>query len=292
MSCEGCPSAGNCSKKPESCGLQPNPENRIRAIVPIMSGKGGVGKSTVTILLARALNKMGLKVGIMDADVTGPSIPRLLGLHNERAYADARNYVWPVVSEEGIKTMSLNYMMSDESDPVVWRGPVVSGMLKQFYTDVLWGELDVLLIDMPPGTSDTALTILQDMPVTGVVMVTTPQGMVSMIVTKAVRMCKKMNIPVLGIVENMAYMNCPHCDERINFYPVDENGNFKELEGLEGMKMYAILPMNDLLRQTNDYDTFTLKQQEEVNVLFEQFAKDLDADLRELEAKKKGNSNA
>lgn len=279
MSCEGCPSAGKCSKDPKSCGVQPNPENKIRAIVPIMSGKGGVGKSTVTVLLARALRRMGLSVGVFDADVTGPSIPRLLGLQGEQAYSDARNFVLPVVSEDGIKTMSLNYMMAYEADPVVWRGPIVSNLLKQFYTDVLWGELDVLLIDMPPGTSDTALTILQDLPVTGVVMVTTPQAMVSMIVTKAVRMCEKMEIPVLGMVENMAYMKCPHCEERINFYPVDENGNFKDLEGLEGVKMYAILPMNELLRQANEYDAFNLKQQEEVSELFDTFARTLNADL-------------
>ena len=282
MSCEGCPNAGNCKKDPQSCGLQPNPANKIKAIVPVMSGKGGVGKSTVTVLLARALNRMGLKVGIMDADVTGPSVPRLLDLQNEWAYGDGNDNVLPVVSADGIKTMSLNYMMADEADPVVWRGPIVSNMLKQFYTDVIWGELDVLLIDMPPGTSDTALTILQELPVTGVIMVTTPQAMVSMIVTKAVRMCGKMNIPVLGMVENMAYMNCPHCNERINFYATDANGNFQELEGLEDMKMYAILPMNDLLRATNTYDSFDLRQQEEVNGLFDDFAKELDHDLRVL----------
>lgn len=282
MSCEGCPNAGNCKKDPQSCGLQPNPANKIKAIVPVMSGKGGVGKSTVTVLLARALNRMGLKVGIMDADVTGPSVPRLLDLQNESAYGDGNDNVLPVVSADGIKTMSLNYMMADEADPVVWRGPIVSNMLKQFYTDVIWGELDVLLIDMPPGTSDTALTILQELPVTGVIMVTTPQAMVSMIVTKAVRMCGKMNIPVLGMVENMAYMNCPHCNERINFYATDANGNFQELEGLEDMKMYAILPMNDLLRATNTYDSFDLRQQEEVNGLFDDFAKELDHDLRVL----------
>lgn len=283
MSCEGCPSKGNCSKNPESCGLQPNPANHIKAIVPIMSGKGGVGKSTVTVMLARALAAMGKSVGIMDADVTGPSIPRLFDLQDEQAYANAENFVLPVETSDHIKTMSLNYMMANEGDPVVWRGPIVSNMLKQFYTDVIWDDLDVLLIDMPPGTGDTALTILQELPVTGVVMVTTPQPMVSMIVTKAVRMCKKMNIPVLGMVENMAYMNCPHCNERINFYSTDENGKFVGMEGLEEVKMYAMLPTDDLLRRTNDFDTFTIAQMDEVKALFVEFAKELCEDLEKLE---------
>lgn len=283
MSCEGCPSAGNCHKDPASCSLKENPENHISNIVAVMSGKGGVGKSTVTVMLARALARLGYKVGILDADITGPSIPRLMSLQDEQAYADAKQNVLPIISDEGIRMMSLNYMLSDENDPVVWRGPIVSNVLKQFYTDVLWGELDVLLIDMPPGTGDVALTILQDFPVNGVIMVSTPQPMVSMIVTKAIRMCNKMDMPVLGVVENMAYLNCPHCNERTNFYNPED---LEEFKNNTGVRIYQTLPMLDLLRNVNEYDTFNLAQQEEIHALFNEFAADVMEDLKQL---KEGN---
>lgn len=159
--------------------------------------KGGVGKSTITVLLARALSKKGYKVGIMDADITGPSIPRLMDAQNEQAYATRENEVIPV-DVDGIKIVSLNYMLENENDPVIWRGPIVGNVVKQFYTDVLWEDLDYLLIDMPPGTGDVALTILQELPVEAVLMVSTPQPMVSMIVTKAIKMCDEMHVRVLG----------------------------------------------------------------------------------------------
>lgn len=282
MSCEGCPSKGNCSKDKNSCQVQANEKNHIKHLIAVMSGKGGVGKSTVTVMLARALRAMGKTVGILDADITGPSIPRLMALEGEHAYASADNMVLPVVSEDGIEIMSLNYMLGDENDPVIWRGPVVSNVLRQLYTDVLWGDLDVLLIDMPPGTGDVALTILQEFPIQGVVMVSTPQPMVSMIVTKAIRMCQKMNVPVLGIVENMAYLDCPHCDERTNFY--DE----KELDAFilqSGTRLYQTLPMLDLIRNVHQYDTYTLKEQEKVSALFKQFAADLLEDIEVIHAK-------
>ncbi len=278
MSCEGCPSAGKCSKDPSSCGLQANPENKIKHIVAVMSGKGGVGKSTVTVMLARALARQGLKVGILDADITGPSIPRLMALEHEQAYADKRQFVLPIVSDDGIEMMSLNYMLSDENEPVIWRGPIITNVLKQFYTDVLWGELDVLLIDMPPGTGDVALTILQEFPVDGVVMVSTPQPMVSMIVTKAIRMCEKMHIRVFGVVENMAYLDCPHCGERIDFY---DRAALDQFLDETGVPLYAILPQLDLLRDVNQYDTWNLAQQEKTQELFNDFAKDLVEDLSE-----------
>lgn len=290
MSCEGCPSAGKCSKDPSSCGLKQNPDNHIKSIVAVMSGKGGVGKSTVTVMLARALARQGKKVGILDADITGPSIPRLMALEHEQAYADARQNVLPIMSEDGIKMMSLNYMLNDENDPVVWRGPIISNVLKQFYSDVLWGELDVLLIDMPPGTGDVALTILQDFPVDGVVMISTPQPMVSMIVTKAIRMCGMMHMPVFGIVENMAYLNCPHCNERTNFYNPED---LEEFKNNVGVRIYQTLPMLDLLRDVNAYDTFNLAQQEEVNQLFAEFASDLMDDVQlAKEGKLNGNPTA
>ena len=287
MSCEGCPSKGSCSKNPESCGVKTTPETHIKSIVAIMSGKGGVGKSTVTVLLAKALQRMGLQVGILDADITGPSIPRLMALEHEQAYADVRQFVHPIVSEDGIKMMSLNYLLQDENEPVIWRGPIVSNVLKQFYGEVIWGDLDVLLIDMPPGTGDVALTILQDFPVNGVVMVSTPQPMVSMIVTKAIRMCEKMKMPVLGVVENMAYFECPHCQERTNFYDPAELEQFKEQAHT---KIYEVLPMIDLLRNINQYDTWTLRQQEQCNALFNRFAQEIMKDLSALNSKPKQNA--
>ncbi|WP_439710388.1 Mrp/NBP35 family ATP-binding protein [Dubosiella newyorkensis] len=210
MSCEGCPSQGNCSKDASMCSVQPNPKNKIKHIVAVLSGKGGVGKSTITVLLARALSKKGYKVGIMDADITSPSIPRLMDAQNEQAYATRENEVIPV-DVDGIKIVSLNYMLENENDPVIWRGPIVGNVVKQFYTDVLWEDLDYLLIDMPPGTGDVALTILQELPVEAVLMVSTPQPMVSMIVTKAIKMCDEMHVRVLGVIENMAYLECPYC---------------------------------------------------------------------------------
>lgn len=276
MSCKGCPNEGSCSKDASSCQIQPNPNNHIKNIVAVMSGKGGVGKSTCTVLLARALAAQGKKVGILDADITGPSIPRLLALEDEKAYANAENQILPVISSDGIRIISLNYMLPDENEPVIWRGPIVSNVIRQFYTDVVWGDLDVLLIDMPPGTGDVALTILQDFPVSGVIMVSTPQPMVSMIVTKAIRMCKKMGIQVLGIIENMAYLNCPHCEEKIIFYNEDD---LKDFLNDNQTPLYAALPQLDLIRDLNRYDTYTLKEQEKVREYFNQIASDLEEDL-------------
>ena len=241
-----------------------------------MSGKGGVGKSTVSVMLAKAMADQGLKVGIMDADITGPSIPRLMGLENEKAFANTEGEILPVSGDDGIKIMSLNYLLPDENDPVVWRGPVITGVLKQFFSDVYWGELDVLFIDMPPGTGDVALTILQEFPVSGVVMVSTPQPMVSMIVTKAIRMCRLMNIKVYGVVENMAYLNCPNCSEKIMFYNEDE---LNEFIASNEVKLYGTLPQADLIRNVNVYDSFNLKQQEELKSYFSQIACELEKDM-------------
>lgn len=282
MSCEGCPSAGNCSKDKSACSLENNPHNHIQHIAAVMSGKGGVGKSTVTVMLARALAAQGKKVGILDADITGPSIPRLFSLENVQAYANEEHEILPVETEEGIKIMSLNYLLSDENEPVIWRGPIITNVLKQFYTDVRWGDLDVLLIDMPPGTGDVALTILQEFPVQGVVMVSVPQPMVSMIVTKAIRMCEKMNVPVLGVIENMAFFNCPHCENETPFYEPDDLAGFVSSADT---KLYGTLPMLDLIRNINKYDSFNAKQQLAVKELFDKFASEFWSDLRSKTAK-------
>lgn len=276
MSCEGCPSAGNCSKDADSCGVVSNPKNNIKHVIAVMSGKGGVGKSTISVLLAKSLAKQGKKVGIMDADITGPSIPRLMGLEDQVAYATQDNEILPVESD-GIKVMSLNFLLRDETEPVIWRGPVVGNMVTQFYKDVLWGDLDVLLIDMPPGTGDVALTIMQSLPVEGVVMVSTPQPMVSMIVEKAIHMCEKMNVPVLGVVENMAYMECPNCNESIKFYDEDEYNAFIERTGI---KLYAELPMMDLLRDISNYEFYSIDQRNKTMAMMEEAAQSVASDLQ------------
>ena len=183
--CNTCPTEGDCTRPKEECGIENNPLNKINKVIGVMSGKGGVGKSTVSVLLAKSLNKMGYKVGIMDSDITGPSIPRLLGIKDAKVMSDSKN-LYPVETDDGIKAISFNFLVKDENDPVVWRGPIVSSAVKQFWTDVAWGELDFLIIDMPPGTGDVALTVMDSIPISGIVMVSIPQDMVSMIVAKAI----------------------------------------------------------------------------------------------------------
>ncbi len=282
MSCEGCPNQGSCGKDQSSCQIENNPNNHIKKIVAVMSGKGGVGKSTITVMLAKSLAKKGLKVGIMDADITGPSIPRLFAAEHEQAYATKENFIIPIETEDHIKIMSLNFMMKNESDPVIWRGPIIAGVVKQFYTDVIWGDLDVLLIDMPPGTGDVALTIMQSLPVSGVVMVSTPQPMVSMIVSKAIHMCHQMNIEVYGVIENMAYLECPNCQEKIDFYETSDLDSFvKENE----TKIYCTLPMLDLIRDINQYAEYNDNQKDIVESLISDTASSLCDDLQ-LECQK------
>lgn len=282
MSCEGCPNQGSCGKDQSSCQIENNPNNHIKKIVAVMSGKGGVGKSTITVMLAKSLAKKGLKVGIMDADITGPSIPRLFAAEHEQAYATKESFIIPIETEDHIKIMSLNFMMKNESDPVIWRGPIIAGVVKQFYTDVIWGDLDVLLIDMPPGTGDVALTIMQSLPVSGVVMVSTPQPMVSMIVSKAIHMCHQMNIEVYGVIENMAYLECPNCQEKIDFYETSDLDSFvKENE----TKIYCTLPMLDLIRDINQYAEYNDNQKDIVESLISDTVSSLCDDLQ-LECQK------
>ncbi|GAA0099444.1 iron-sulfur cluster carrier protein [Paraclostridium bifermentans] len=237
--CNSCPSKGNCNKQ-ETCTIENNPNNKIKNIIGVMSGKGGVGKSTVTALIAKKLNKMGYKVGILDADITGPSIPRLMGVQDERATSPNGKDINPVVTKDNIKTMSINFMVGEENQAIVWKGPIISNTVKQFYKDVMWEELDYLLIDMPPGTGDVPLTVMQNIPLNGVVMVSVPQDMISMIVAKAVNMAKMLNIKVLGVVENMSYIQCPDCDKKIKLFDGEETEEFlKEMN----LKLLGELPM-------------------------------------------------
>ena len=222
--CNNCPSKNNCNSK-EVCTIKNNPNNHVKHIIGVMSGKGGDGKSTVSALIAKELKNKGYKVGVMDADITGPSIPRLFKVEQKRAFAED-NQIIPVETEDGIKVISLNLLIDDENMPAIWRGPIVSGIVQQFWTDVIWGELDYLIIDMPPGTGDVALTVMQSIPITGLVIVSIPQDMVSMIVAKAVNMAKKLDIPVLGVVENMSYVLCPDCGKKIEIFDGENTSEF------------------------------------------------------------------
>ena len=213
-SCEGCP-----SKAKGGSGIAKEPMNKasnVKKVIGVVSGKGGVGKSFVTSSLACAMNKAGYKVGIMDADITGPSIPKMFGVHGQ-VYGTEDGMV-PMAAENGIKIMSVNLLLDNEEDPVIWRGPVIAGVVKQFWNETVWGDIDYLFVDMPPGTGDVPLTVFQSLPVEGIVIVTSPQDLVRMIVTKAFNMAKAMKIPVLGIVENYSYLACPDCGKHISVF--------------------------------------------------------------------------
>lgn len=245
--CSSCKSdCGDRKEKPNF--LKPmNSKSKIKKVIGIVSGKGGVGKSLVTCILASKCAKEGLKVGILDADVTGPSVPKSFGI-TEKAMQDEDSLI-PRVTESGIKIMSINLLLEDVNSPVVWRGPVISGVVEQFWTDVCWGELDYLFVDMPPGTGDVALTVFQSLPIDGIVIVSTPQDLVKMIVNKAYNMAKMMNVPVLGLVENMSYFVCPNCSEKHEIFgksQIDETAS--ELS----VPVLAKLPINPTINQFVD----------------------------------------
>ena len=216
--------SGNCSSCGESCSdrkqesllAQANAQSNVKKVIAVMSGKGGVGKSTVTTMLAVAMQKMGYKAAVLDADITGPSIPKAFGLKEQIVGTD--DGMVPAVTKEGIKVMSINLLLPNESDPVLWRGPVVAGAVKQFWTDVCWGDVDYMFVDMPPGTGDVALTVFQSLPIDGVILVTSPQDLVSMIVEKAVKMAQMMHVPVYGFVENYSHFRCPDCGKQYKIF--------------------------------------------------------------------------
>lgn len=204
----------NCSSCSSNCSSQDmrvpaNPMSSVKRVIAVVSGKGGVGKSTVTSSLAVAMAKRGKKVAILDADITGPSIPTAFGIHEKASGTE--DGINPAITQGGIKLMSLNLLTANETDPVIWRGPVIAGVVTQFWQEVVWGDVDYMFVDMPPGTGDVPLTVFQSLPVDGIIVVTSPQDLVSMIITKAVNMARMMNIPVLGLVENYSYFKCPDC---------------------------------------------------------------------------------
>ena len=250
---EGC--THDCSSCGADCssrqgGIQKkalNEHSSIKKVIGVVSGKGGVGKSMVTALCAIAANRNGYKTGIMDADITGPSIPKMFGVH-EKAFGSDFG-IMPAETATDMKLMSINLLTENETDPVVWRGPVIGGVVEQFWTDVCWGDLDVLFIDMPPGTGDVPLTVFQSLPIDGIIVVTSPQDLVSMIVTKAVRMAQSMNIPVLGLVENMSYLTCPDCGRKIEVFG---ESKAEAVAVMNDIKLIEQLPINPSLAALSD----------------------------------------
>ena len=224
-----------------------NDMSSVKKVIGVVSGKGGVGKSLVTSLLAVTFNRRGLSTAILDADVTGPSIPKAFGV-KEKAHG-TEQYIIPAVTKTGIQMISVNLLLENETDPVVWRGPVIAGTVKQFWTDVIWKDVDYMFVDMPPGTGDVPLTVFQSLPLDGIVIVTSPQELVSMIVTKAVNMAKLMDIPILGIVENMSYVECPDCGRKINVFGESKTD---AVAAEFGLKVLAKLPLDPVLANNCD----------------------------------------
>ena len=265
--CAGCPSAGNCSSKPQSLLEEPNKMSKIGKVIGVVSGKGGVGKTLVSSMLSVAMQRMGKNVGVLDADITGPSIPKAFGIHGK---ADACEFgIIPAKSKMGLDIMSINLLLENESDPVVWRGPVIAGVVKQFWTDVIWKDIDYLFVDMPPGTGDVPLTVFQSLPVDGIVIVTSPQELVSMIVEKAVKMAKLMNIPIIGIIENMSYFECPDCGKKHSIYG---GSHIEEIAAQYDIPVLAKLPIDPSLAKHCDQGTIELYEGEWLNEAAEKIA--------------------
>ncbi|MBO5555764.1 MAG: Mrp/NBP35 family ATP-binding protein [Oscillospiraceae bacterium] len=228
--CSTCGEACASRTEPQSFLKELNPYSKVNKVIAVVSGKGGVGKSLVTSLLASEMQRRGHNCAVLDADITGPSIPKSFGIHQHATGTD--EYLIPVTTHTGMQIMSINLILEDETEPVVWRGPVIAGAVTQFWTDVLWRDVDFMFVDMPPGTGDVPLTVFQSLPIDGVVIVTTPQDLVGMIVAKAVNMAAMMNVPVLGIVENMSYYKCPDCGK--------EHAIFGESKAAETAKAFGI----------------------------------------------------
>ena len=245
--CSSCGSSSCGDRKAESLLAQLNPNSTVKKVIAVVSGKGGVGKSTVTSMLAVAMNKTGKRVGVLDADITGPSAPTAFGVTECQGAND--HGLFPALTRDGIQVMSINLLLDDATAPVVWRGPVIAGAVKQFWTDVIWEDVDYMFVDMPPGTGDVPLTVFQSLPVDGIVIVTSPQDLVSMIVAKAVKMANMMHIPVLGFVENYSYLECPDCGKKINIFG---ESKLDEIAESFGLPVLARLPIDPKVAASYD----------------------------------------
>ena len=259
--CSSCSSSTCSSRKKESFLKEPHKSSSIKKVIGVVSGKGGVGKSLTTSLLAAYAKKLGKSVGIMDADITGPSIPHMFGVH-EHATGSEKG-IDTVISPSGIQMMSMNLLLDEATTPVVWRGMVISGTVLQFWTDVIWKDVDLLFIDMPPGTGDVPLTVFQSIPIAGIVIVATPQDLVKMVVEKAVNMAQMMNVPVLGFVENMSYLSCPDCGKKIEVFG---RSHAEEIANEYNIPAVARMPLDARISQLadegriEDYETDALKE--------------------------------
>ena len=260
-SCEGCPSR----QQPQSFQAEANEYSCIRRVIGVVSGKGGVGKSMVTASLANLLASKGYKTGILDADITGPSIPKMYGVHGPAEVTEEEG-ITPCYTENGIALMSINLLLPDEAAPVIWRGPIIANVVKQFWTDVIWGDLDYLLVDMPPGTGDVPLTVFQSLPVNEIVMVTSPQDLVQLIVKKALGMAEQMHIPVKGIIENYSYFKCPDCGKEIQLFGkshIDEDAARLRL------KVLGKMPVDPSLAEASDRGEFHTVKNPYLDIDFE-----------------------
>jgi len=236
----------------------------IKKVIGVVSGKGGVGKSMITSSIAVALANKGYKVGILDGDITGPSIPKMFGITDKATGNESG--IFPAEATNGIRIMSVNLLLENPDDPVIWRGPVIGGVVKQFWTDVIWGELDYLLIDMPPGTGDVPLTVFQSIPVDGIVIVTSPQDLVNLIVKKAYKMAEAMNIPILGIVENYSYLECPDCGKKIELFG---KSNIDEVANGLGLKVLGKVPLMPAIAELADGGIFHKMESEHIGQILD-----------------------
>ena len=244
--CSSCATSGGCQEKEQNERAINNTKG-VKKVIGVVGGKGGVGKSLVTSLLAIQTGRLGYVTAVLDADITGPSIPKIFGFH-DHAQTDEQNLL-PYIAADGTKVMSLNLLLENETDPVFWRGPVISGVVKQFWEEVSWGDVDFMFVDMPPGTGDVALNVFQTLPVDGVIIVASPQELVSMVVQKAVKMAQMMNIPIVGLVENMSYITCPDCGKKL--YPFGE-GKTQQAAEEYGLPLLARMPIDPELAQLVD----------------------------------------
>ena len=250
--CSNC--SANCSSRQEQIPkLELNAESKVKKVIGIVSGKGGVGKSIVTSMMAVLTNRLGYKTAILDADITGPSIPKAFNV--KTTVAASETTLLPAESKMGVKIMSINLLLEDEGAPVVWRGPVISGAVTQFWQDVVWGDVDYMYVDMPPGTGDVALTVFQQLPLDGIIIVTSPQDLVSMVVEKAINMANLMNIPIIGLVENMSYVECPDCKKKIHIFG---EGRTEQVAEKFGLKLLAKIPMKSELAKNVDMGVIEL----------------------------------
>lgn len=250
-SCAGCANAGSCESKKVDLQVPANEYSTIKRVIAVVSGKGGVGKSMVTASLARLMREQGYTVGILDADITGPSIPKMYGIH-EHAVGNECG-MFPCIAKDETRIMSVNLLLDSEETPVIWRGPIIAGVVKQFWNEVLWGDLDYLFVDMPPGTGDVPLTVFQSLPVDGVVIVTSPQDLVQMIVKKAYYMAREMNVPILGIVENYSYLECPDCGKRISVFG---ESHIDEIAAELGVPVLGKMPIDPKLAEKVEEEQF------------------------------------